>query len=134
MKFKAVTNREAPTSLIDALNDLRATWELEVLRDCFGIMPSTLGPAEFYVQETDFARGHTPFINYNLSGITIRQERSFERALETMAATLNELVERHWSTAHRMSIFIVIHASSEDGTVSKLIESEVAIVNIDQQN
>ena len=129
MKFKAVTNREAPRALIDALNDLRATWEIEVLRDCFDIEPGSLGPAEFYVQETDFAHGHPPFINYNLSGITIKQERNFQQALDVMAQQINQLVDQLWPTARSMSLFIVIHASSEDGTVSRLIESDVHTIN-----
>ena len=129
MKAKAVTNKEAPRSLVDALNDLRATLEVEVLRDCFGIEIGAKGPAEFYVQETDFATGHAPFINYNLSGVTISEKRNFPKVLSAIAHVLEELVERHWSTARNMSIFIVIHASSEDGSVSKLIESEVHTVN-----
>jgi hypothetical protein len=129
MKFKAVTNSEAPQAFIDALDDLRATWELEVLRDCFGIQPGSLTPAEFYVQRTDFAKGHTPFINYNLSGVTIKQGRDFERALETMCETLSGLVGTHWYTAFKMAIFVVIHTSSSDGTVSRLIESQICIVD-----
>lgn len=129
MKFKAVTNKEAPQALIDALDDLRATWEIEVLRDCFGIEPGSLGPAEFYVQETDFAKGHPPFINYNLSGITIRQERNFQEAIDVMAQVIDDLVQKLWPTARSMSVFLVVHASSEDGTVSKLIESEVHTIN-----
>lgn len=131
MKFKAVTNSDAPQALIDALDDLRATWEVEVLRDCFDIAPGALGPAEFYVQMTDFAKGHTPFINYSVSGVTLKEGRKFSEALNVIGNVLSQLVQENWSTARKMQIYVVIHASKADGTVSKLIESEVLTVNLD---
>ncbi|HLC76060.1 MAG TPA: hypothetical protein VJB82_03010 [Candidatus Peribacterales bacterium] len=130
MKFKGVTNREAPQELVDALNLLRDRLEVEVLEDCFQIKPGTFGPAEFYVQETDFAHGHRPFINYNLSGITLREGRNFERALEVLSSILSELLAEHWPEAPKVQILIVIAVSSGDGRVSKLIESEAFEIDL----
>lgn len=125
MKFKAVTNVDAPQALKDALDDLRETWEQKVLYECFDVALGKFGPAEFYVQQTDYAKGQRPFICYNLSGITMYEHRDFAKALKAMADVLSELIARHWSTVSNIQIFIVIHTSSPDGTVSRLYEETV---------
>lgn len=123
MKFKAVTNKEAPVALIEAFDTLRWRLEREVARDCLKIPVNSMGPAEMYVQESDFTRGQRAFVNYNLSGVSIKEGREFEKAVQVLEAIVVELVRQHWQSAGEVQVMIVIAASSEQGE-SRLFENE----------
>src|SRR3989344_1663641 len=112
MKFKGVTSSEAPQSFTHALDQLRGRLEERVVAECFGIPVGTLGPAEMYVQGTDFQYGQDPAINYNASGITIKKGRDFTRALVALKGIILELIVGHWSKVGKIQIMIVISASS----------------------
>ncbi len=125
MKFKAVTNDDAPFGFFNALDCLRGLLEQEIAYKCFGVPMGSMGPAELYVQMTDRAAHQWPFINYNASGITIKEGRNFELAMEMLKTIICDLIMEHWREVGKIQIMIVIHASTEDGNNSKLFESTV---------
>lgn len=129
MKFKCVTSRDASQALVDALDMLRYRLEREIAYDCFGIPTGSMGPAELYVQETDFARGCAPFVSYNLSGITWKEGRRFDDALKHLENIVIELIRTHWRNAGYVQIMVVIATSTEDGTKSKLFETKSVYVH-----
>lgn len=126
VKFKAVTCFEAPEEFIEALNGLRPTWEVRIVKNCFGAPTGSFGPAEMYVQMTDFAKGQQPFVNYNLTGVTIKPGRDFDRAIREMESVIASIIQRLWTAAGSVQVFVVIHASSPDGD-AKLFESTTTV-------
>lgn len=134
MKAKAVTDkRRSPRKFRRALNYLRRILEVKVLFECFGIEVGSMTAAEFYVQETDYTHGHDAFVNYNFSGITIKEGRDFEKATQVIVDIITELVKRHWKSGETVTLFVVIHASNAEGTVSKLIESDLVKIETEKQ-
>jgi len=114
MKAKATTTANATDVLVDHLNRLRPVLEREVLEPYFEIPGGAFGPAEFFVQETDIARYQEPFIHYMMSGITYKDERDFEAAVEVLLDILAALVREHW-LSQKIQIFVVIFtAESSD--------------------
>ena len=132
MKAKAVTTHDAPVALVVALDGLRTRLYKDVLVPFFNApVDNELGPAEFYVQKSDFANGgsHPLFINYNFSGVTWKEERNFEGALAKIDEILEELVGKHCK-AHKVQIFVVICTSKPDGSSAKMYESEPHTIDV----
>lgn len=124
MKFKAVTNMEAPQDFIDHLNGLRDLLEYRIGQNCFRIPVGSMGPAEFYVQRTDLAAKQKPFVSYNASGITLKSSRDFQGAVEMIELIIRSAIQEYWPLAGRVQIMVVIHASSADGSKSILFENK----------
>ena len=130
MKAKGVASKNARPQFVTALDGLRGRLEEEVLRDCFGITVGDFGPAEFYVQETDTCSSDGgECVNYNLSGVTIKEGRKFDSALEVIEGIIIELIEKHWPGV-KIQIMVVIHASDETGK-ARLFESKAKWIDPD---
>lgn len=99
MKLKATISRRVMESegLIIALETIRSRVLNEVLKPC--LKTGDFGPAEFFVQECDFANRatHEPFCEARLTGVSINDDRApndFRRAVKKLFSIYKDVIEK----------------------------------------
>lgn len=126
MKSKVVLSADAPFSLAFSINWRFRRWLFSnVVVPKFHADPHdkvNWGPAACYNQFCDYCDpADGSMISYNLSGITLREDRDFETATSMIIEEIIKRVRERWKGV-RVHVMLVIHASSADGTKSMLIE------------
>lgn len=98
MKLKAVVAKGCPDKVIAALenSEFRNRIAITVLKEHLRL--ENPGPAEFYIQECDFAVGGGPMCEVRLTGVSVTKDRStndFHRAVEALEKCYREVLEQH---------------------------------------
>jgi hypothetical protein len=120
MKLKAVVHRgtkdgfipDCPEELVKALNDLHTCVSERVLLKHLHAVG--FGPAEFYVQECDFAAvgvSKFGFCEVRLTGVSVNDNRApndFVRARNELEAIYAELIKRYLPRGQKMQLFVSI--------------------------
>ena len=113
MKLKAVVNEGCPKDLVTALNNLRNRVLTEVLERYLRVKPGSFGPAEFYVQNCDFAVSKELFCEVRLSGISVTSARAaddFRNARRELERIYTELIHQHLPQGQKMQLFVLVIA------------------------
>jgi len=123
MKLKAVVNVGCPEDLVIALNNIRGRILVEVLERHLRVKPGSFGPAEFYVQNCDFAVSEEPFCEVRLTGISVSPARAaddFRNARNELEKIYAEVIHQHLLQGQKMQLFISVMAdrSLPDGSPS----------------
>ena len=89
MKLKAVLHKGAPEDMVHAIQ--RSAFRAEILNLLRqNLRVGEFGPAEFYIQECDFAVGSDPMCEVRLTGVSVNERRAtadfiqMRRALEEL--------------------------------------------------
>ena len=127
MKEKPACSADIPFALVEELNEHFLPWLFEtvVVPEFHADASDKLGwgPASCYAQFCDFFSARNgPGINFNLSGVTLREDRDFDSASRLILDELTRRIQQHWKgvLVHTM---IVIHASSPSGDKAPLLET-----------
>ena len=135
MKIKAVIHPKSPKGFIVYLNEEIAKIILQrVLVPCMHV-GSNFGPAEFYVQECDIARGGTPgfLCEVRLTGVSFNRKRSindFYEAAKELHKIYAEAIKKFFQQSDRVQLFVCIMVDKPlPETNENLIETEPEWVN-----
>ena len=110
MKLKAVLHDRCSKSLISALEGLQFREKVfeRVLRRHLRFSENC-GPAEFYIQNCDFACSEEAMCEVRLTGVSVNTRRStedFRNALQELEAVYKEEITLHCRQGEKYQLFV----------------------------
>ena len=126
MHCRAVTNRDAPNTFVEALDFLKPRLIALVTQYFPDKSEKSLKGAGLVVEETGLTDDEENVVQYTVNGVTALGSRKNDELAAAISELIDELAEEHWPDAH-VSIFVVLQLFPKEFLAEH--ESEVAVVS-----